>query len=118
MKVATSKSSGGNDNPKSKYSALPILMQSARRQLIWIAAGFIVVSGVVVALTLGYLRQKEIAAGEKLTATYAKVVEQETTRTLQAVDQRLQLTARSFQQLEASEELSEQSANALLRQEL
>ena len=118
MNLAASTGGGADQDPKYRYPALPILMRSARRQLIWIAAGFILVSGVVVALTLHFLRQKEIAAGETLTSTYAKVVEQETTRTLQAVDQRLQLTVRSFQQLEASEEISEQSAQALLQREL
>lgn len=91
---------------------------SIRRQLIWAATGFIVASGCLVALALSYLRTQVLESGARLTESFAHVIEEQTTRTVQTVDQRLQLAVHGMAQLEASGHLNEQSARALLREQL
>ena len=109
---------GGVHPRKSHTSWVPNVMGSARRQLIWMAVGWVLLSAIVVIVTLTYLRRGEIQEGERLTIAYSKVFEEQTARTLQTVDLRLQLAISSFQQLEATEILSEQAANELLRQQI
>lgn len=89
-----------------------------RRQLLRLAAAVMVVSACLVALALAYLRIEAIAAGERLTKSFAQVVEEQTTRTLQSVDQNLQLTAIILAQMQLAGTLNEDSARQLLRRQL
>jgi PAS domain S-box-containing protein len=59
----------------------------------WLVLGLFLVSGFLVAVALGYLRFQTTAAAERLTETFGLVVAEQTTRTLQTVEQRLELTA-------------------------
>lgn len=89
-----------------------------RRTLVLFAAAVVLVSGGLLASSLFYLRGQAIASGERLTASLAQVIEEQTSRTIQTVDQQLQLAANRLTQLEASGGLSEASARMLLREQL
>jgi len=89
-----------------------------RRTLILFAATLVLVSGGLLASSLAYLRGQAIASGERLTASFAQVIEEQTSRTVQTVDQQLQLAANRLTQLEASGGLNEASARILLREQL
>ncbi|MEQ1515200.1 MAG: PAS domain S-box protein [Usitatibacteraceae bacterium] len=91
--------------------------RSIAQKLFWIAVGSIVVSGFCVALALNYLRTQTLAAGAKATASLAHVVEEQTARTIQTIDQRLQLSALSLQTGPAGE-LTDAAARTLLRHQL
>jgi signal transduction histidine kinase/CheY-like chemotaxis protein len=92
--------------------------RSAARPLVRLAAGVVVVSGCLVALTLAYLRVGAIESGQHTTESFAHIIEEQTTRTIQAVDQKLQLAAGSVAQLGAAGELNERSARVLLREQI
>lgn len=67
---------------------------------LWVVAGLLGISGVLVALALGYLRVQTLETAQHLTETYGLVVAEQTTRTLQTVDQRLELTTRTLAHLD------------------
>ena len=89
-----------------------------RRQLLRLAAAVIVVSGCLIALALVHLRIQAIDTGERLTESFAQVIEEQTTRTFQSVDQGLQITANQLEQMQRSGTLNAESARRLLRQQL
>jgi PAS domain S-box-containing protein len=91
-------------------------LRSPSRQLLWLAAGLILLSGVLVVLALGYLRQQALQSGERLIESFALVIEEQTTRTLQVVDLRLQSAATSLEQGRAT--LTASSARQLLREQI
>ncbi len=95
-------------------SVAPSLNSAARRQLLWSAGSAVVLSGVLIGLTLAFLRTQAVQTGQRLTQTYAQVIEEQTTRTLQTVDQRLQLIVVGLAVLEAEGRLSEASARLLM----
>jgi PAS domain S-box-containing protein len=67
----------------------------------WILVGLLGVSGVLVALALGHLRLQTLETGRRLTETYGLVVAEQSTRTLQTIEQRLELTAHKLSLLDA-----------------
>ncbi len=84
-----------------------------------LAAGILVTcTGLLLALALAVLRSQAIADGERLTASLARIVEEQTTRTIQAVDQRLELAAEGIRRLEVTGMLNEASAREFLRSQL
>ncbi len=85
---------------------------------IWLAATLILVSGCGLASVLFYLRGEAFRAGETITRSLAHVIEDETSRTIQAVDQRLELAITRLKLQEASQHLNEESARAMLREQL
>lgn len=89
-----------------------------RRQLRRLAAAVIVISACLISAVLVYLRQEAIDTGERLTEPFAQVIEEQTTRTFQSVNQSLQITALQLAQMQASGTLNEASARQLLRQQL
>lgn len=91
---------------------------SVRRPLLWLALGFTVGSACLIALALSYLRNQAIESGARLTQSFAQVIEEQATRTLQTIDQRLQLASASMAHLDATGQLNEQSARLLLRQQV
>lgn len=91
---------------------------SAGRQILWTATALIVVSGCAVAVALFHLRNEALRSGEKLTQSLAQVIAEQTSRTFQTADQRLQLAASRLQALDAEKRLTEDSARALLREQL
>lgn len=103
---------------QSHFPQDPERYASVGRQIIWTATALIVVSGCVVAVALFYLRNEALLAGEKLTRSLAQVIAEQTSRTFQAADQRLQLAASRLQALEAEKRLTEDSGRAMLREQL
>ena len=86
------------------------------RQMLWLALGAALLSGALVAVTLSYLRAQAIESGQRLTASFAQVIEEQTTRTLQTVDQRLQLVMTGLAQLESQSQLTESSARLSMQE--
>ena len=86
------------------------------RQVMALAAGIVLLSGALVALALAYSRHQAQQSGERLIESFALVIEEQTTRTLQTVDLRLQLAASNLGRAGAS--LTEPSAHLLLREQL
>ncbi|OYT92023.1 MAG: hypothetical protein CFE43_10700 [Burkholderiales bacterium PBB3] len=104
--------------PQSTRFASASVPALERYQLLWLAAGITLVSGCLVALALAYLRVQAIETGEDLTQSFAQVIEEQTTRTFQSVDQSLEITANNLAQMQRTGTLNEVSARQLLRQEL
>ncbi len=88
-----------------------------RRAFLWVAV-LVLISGGLVALALNLLRTQVLEAGQRQTESFVRVIEEQTTRSLQTVDQSLQLAARNLAQLEASGGLDQTSAGALLREQI
>lgn len=103
---------------QSHFPQDPERYASVGRQIIWTATALIVVSGCVVAVALFYLRNEALLAGEKLTRSLAQVIAEQTSRTFQAADQRLQLAASRLQALEAEKRLTGDTGRAMLREQL
>ncbi|MES2583479.1 MAG: PAS domain S-box protein [Pseudomonadota bacterium] len=91
---------------------------SARRQLLWLAAVVMFASACLVVLALAFLRAQALDAGERLTESFAQVIEEQTTRTFQSVDQGLQITASKLANMQQAGTLNEDSARQLLREQL
>jgi PAS domain S-box-containing protein len=87
-------------------------------KLLWIAAGLVVGSGVLLALALNHLFELTHEAAHQGTAAVARIVQEQTDRTLQNVDQRLQLAAVRLEQLHRASALTTESAQAMLRGEV
>jgi len=108
--------------PPGPAQAVGVRGPSAQRlfqhRLFQIAALVIVLSGCLVALALAYMRSQEVESGERLTESFAQVIEEQTTRTFQFVDQTLLLAATNLTQMQLAGTLNEGSARALLRNEL
>ena len=88
------------------------------RKLLWITAGLVVGSGLLLALALTHLYSLTRQASHQNAAAMARIVQEQTDRTLQNVDQRLQLAAVRLEQLRSVRALSVQSAQAMLRAEV
>ena len=91
---------------------------TVRRSLLWLSIGFTVGSACLIALALTYLRSQTIESGTRLTQSFAQVIEEQTTRTIQTVDQRLQLAGDSMAQLGVKGQANEQSVRLLLRHQV
>ena len=88
------------------------------RSVVWLAAGIVLVTGVLLALALGYLRTQELEVGQRATESFARIIEEQTARTLQATDQRLQLAAVELARAELTGTLDAASARTLLQQQI
>lgn len=91
---------------------------AARRQIVRLATLLIVLSGVALAAALYTLREDALRAGERLNESLVRVIEEQTSRTLQAADQRLQLALVRFHALGPPAGLSTNQAQAMLREQL
>ena len=87
-------------------------------QIYWSTAALIVASGCVVAATLSYLHDEALRSGEQLVQSLAHVIEEQTSRTFQSTDQRLELTASKLQALDAEGKLDVNTARVVLREQL
>lgn len=94
--------------------ARPDARSLVRRQLFGLAVAFVVVSGVLAVLALVYLRTLAIRATERLSASFAQVIQEQTERSIQGVDQALQLVQNGLEALTASGRLNQESAGRLL----
>ena len=99
-----------------RASTLPEV-RKLRRQLLALAIGLLLLSGLLVALALGQQRALALESGHRLNESLARVVEAQVASAVHAVDQRLQLTAQGLALLEAAGASSDASVRALLRQQ-
>ena len=89
-----------------------------RTQLLWFAAGITLLSGCLLAVALIFLRSQALDTGQRLTRSFAQVIEEQTSRSFQSVDQTLELTADKLDKMRLAGTLTEESARQLLLQEL
>ena len=78
-------------------------------KLLWLIIGIIVVSGFLTVGALAFLRNQAITTGQQVNESFARIVQEQTDRTLQSIDQRLQLAATSLMQLQITGKLDERS---------
>ena len=84
----------------------------------WVLMALFGVSALLVALALGYLRVQSVENGRRLTETYGLVVAEQTTRTLQTIDQRLELTALMLSHLDAAASAKVSKVNAVFQAQI
>jgi PAS domain S-box-containing protein len=75
-------------------------------------------TGALLLAALAYLRTAALRGGEQLTASFSRVISEQTARTLQAADQALELTIVRLQALRDTGRLDEASGRAALAAEL
>ena len=75
-------------------------------------------TGALLVFELLYLREASLRSGEELTDSLSRVISEQTARTLQSVDQTLQLSILRLDALRSARTLDEQSARVALRAEL
>ncbi len=92
--------------------------QSIRRQIVVLAAMLIVGSGFLLAASLQFERKQATQASLRATESIVRVIAEQTTRTIQTVDQRLQLAISGLKQLQAKQTLNQDTGRALLLQQL
>ena len=66
-----------------------------------LAVGIALIAGCLLVAWLGYLRDQALATAQQESESLARIVEEQSTRTLQAVDQRLQLAEEELGRLQA-----------------
>lgn len=106
------------DSPPMPGGAARRVPDALRRRAWWGAAGIIVVSGGLLGLALNVLQTQALQAGERLSQSLAQVIEEQTSRTLQATDQGLQLAASRMELLVTHGRADEDAARRLLRAQL
>jgi PAS domain S-box-containing protein len=72
----------------------------------------------VLLVAIGYFRSATVDAGRRLNASFAQIIEEQTSRSLQAVDERLELAGFALQAMRAKGSVSENSGRALLRDQI
>lgn len=93
-------------------------MRPCRPRILWWVGAFALVSGALLAMALAYLRIETLRSGEQVTKALAHVIAEQTTRSLQVVDVRMQIAARQLLVLQAAGTLDEIRARDILREEL
>jgi PAS domain S-box-containing protein len=89
-----------------------------RFPLLWMAALFIFLSGAMLALALATMRSQQIESGQRSLDALTRVLEEQTTRSLQTVDARLQLAADDVQHLAQDGRMDEPSLREVLLRHL
>lgn len=84
--------------------------------MVWWTSGLIVASGLLAALLLFYQHGQTLEAGARLSGALAMIVDEQTSRSIQSVDQQLELAADALGDLERAGSLNAQSARTLLQQ--
>jgi PAS domain S-box-containing protein len=92
--------------------------QTVRLLIVCLPLGFVLVSGILLALILLLFRTESIASGERLMRSIAGVIEEQTTRTIQNVDQTLEAARQKLAELGDVDLAKEQPARAILRGQL
>ncbi|MDP3606203.1 MAG: cache domain-containing protein, partial [Polaromonas sp.] len=88
------------------------------RPMVWTAVVLVLASALAVAIALFYLRGEALRSGETLTQSLAQVIEEQTSRTFQAVDQRLQLVGSSLQAMQRERKPDPDAVRTMLLQQL
>lgn len=91
---------------------------SARRPMVWMAVVLVLASALAVAIALYYLRGEALRSGERLTRSLAQVIEEQTSRTFQTVDQRLQLVGNILQAMQQRGKPDPAAVQSMLQQQL
>ena len=78
----------------------------------------VLLTGALLVFALLYLRETALRSGEELTDSLSRVISEQTARTLQSVDQTLQLTIVRLEALREAGRLDPVSARSVLRSEL
>jgi PAS domain S-box-containing protein len=81
-------------------------------------AGLMAISGVMVALALAVLYQQILESGQRHSQTYGQFVAEESTRTLQTIDQRMELTALTLSHLNSASARNVPLVNAMLQDQI
>ncbi len=89
-----------------------------RLHIFWLAVMAVAVTGIGAAYVLFNLRVQALENGQRLTESFAMVIEEQTSRALQTVDVSLQLTNQKLGQLQTQGQLTQESAGDVLRQGL
>ncbi len=92
--------------------------RASQKQLLWFAAAVIVVSGGLLAWALQTLHDQALHTGEQLSESFAHVIEEQTSRTFQSLDQRLQLVDKDLHELAEYGPIAKDQAQSLLRHHL
>ncbi len=92
--------------------------RTERHQLLWLTAGVVLASGGALLAALVYLHAQALQAGERLGESFAHVIEEQSSRTFQSVDQRLQLATLSLAELKARGDLDAKSGKAVLEEQI
>jgi PAS domain S-box-containing protein len=82
-----------------------------------LSAGLVLLAGALLSIGLYYLRAETLESGERVMASTARVVEEQTERTLQTIDQALQLAAGQLFDLSTGE-ISPGRGAAVLREQI
>lgn len=107
--MKTLKSLFGSDRPASAW---------LQRRWLALAGVTVLGSAALLALALDYLRGQTVQAAEHLNTALAHIVAEQTTRTLQTVSQRLELTATSLALMDGPGESNPESVGKLLQSQL
>ncbi len=99
-------------------TAAPPELRRLRGQLLALAGGLVLLSGLFVAGALGQQRAQALEAGQRFNESLALVVEAQVASAVQAVDQRLQFTAQGLALLEAAGDSNATTIRSLLRQQV
>lgn len=103
-------------------TVLPLAVPSAGAavgsRVLWLVAAFATGSGLLLAAVLLYLRAEALSAGERLTGALAHVIAEQTTRSVQTVEQRLLLAAHQLMDLKAEKPIDQEAGRAFLRRQL
>jgi PAS domain S-box-containing protein len=91
---------------------------SPSRNVLRLALGSSATVLCVLLLAIAYFRSATLDAGRKLNASFAHLIEEQTSRSLQAVDERLELAAFALQALQAKGPVGENAGRALLREQI
>jgi PAS domain S-box-containing protein len=86
--------------------------------MVWLVAGLVLVSACALAAALFYLHGQALRSGERLTQSLAQVIEEQTSRTFQTVNQRLQLAASGLQAMQRLRSADPESVRAMLKEQL
>lgn len=91
--------------------------RSFRRQMFWLVTAIILGSGALLAALVMSHRAAALRSAERVTEALAQVIAEQTTRSFQAIDQRLQLSLARVEQVDRTNP-NEGAVRALLRQEI
>ncbi len=88
------------------------------RMLLWYLAAFALASGAALAGVLLHMRSEALRGGERLTRALNHVIAEQTTRSLQAVDQRLQAASHELMEMRSQGTVDENHGRSFLRRHL
>lgn len=98
--------------------AAPDAAAPAAAHVLWWVAAFALASGAALAGVLLHMRSEALLGGERLTRALNHVIAEQTTRSLQAVDQRLQVASNDLMDMRSQGHVDEDTGRAFLRRQL